>query len=178
MAISFSRPDPGSAAAVSGASFTITRRGFDQSEVREFLRQISQELARLTEHERTLERDLQIALARPVVDLDRLDDAVLSDEAAAMVRRAREEAALARQRAEEEAVQIIAAAYEEAGRVRAAAEHESRRHREQLEVEADATLDAARARGREMVVEARAYRERVLARVLYFALRGVAAGVV
>ncbi|MFZ9123585.1 MAG: DivIVA domain-containing protein, partial [Ilumatobacteraceae bacterium] len=58
MAISFSRPDPSSPSAVAGASFPTTRRGFDQSEVRDFLRMVSAELSRLQERERFLEREL------------------------------------------------------------------------------------------------------------------------
>ncbi|NDA37224.1 MAG: hypothetical protein EBX80_01695, partial [Acidimicrobiia bacterium] len=34
MAISFSKPDPSSPAAVGSAQFNVTRRGFDQGEVR------------------------------------------------------------------------------------------------------------------------------------------------
>ena len=55
MAISFSRPDPSSPSAVSGASFPTSRRGFDQEEVRDFLRMVAAELGRLQERERFLE---------------------------------------------------------------------------------------------------------------------------
>ena len=54
MAISFSRPDPSSPAAVGAAQFTVGRRGFEQEEVRDFLRMVSAELARLQERERFL----------------------------------------------------------------------------------------------------------------------------
>ncbi|MFN5605929.1 MAG: DivIVA domain-containing protein, partial [Actinomycetes bacterium] len=43
MAISFSRPDPSSPTAVAGATFPSARRGFDQNEVRDFLRMVSAE---------------------------------------------------------------------------------------------------------------------------------------
>ncbi|MEI7619761.1 MAG: DivIVA domain-containing protein, partial [Actinomycetota bacterium] len=59
MAISFSRPDPSSAASVSSAQFPTSRRGFDQAEVRDFLRMVAAELARLQERERFLERELR-----------------------------------------------------------------------------------------------------------------------
>ena len=47
MAISFSRPDPSSPSAVGAASFPVARRGYDQGEVRDFLRMVAAELARL-----------------------------------------------------------------------------------------------------------------------------------
>ena len=61
MAISFSRPDPSSPQAVSTANFTMARRGFEPDEVREFLRMVAAELARLQERERFLERELRSA---------------------------------------------------------------------------------------------------------------------
>ena len=64
MAISFSRPDPSSPAAVAEAAFNTGRRGFDQQEVRDFLRMVAAELARLQERERFLERELRAAQQR------------------------------------------------------------------------------------------------------------------
>ncbi len=49
MAMSFSRPDPASPTQVADASFSTGRRGFDQNEVRDFLRMVSAELGRLRE---------------------------------------------------------------------------------------------------------------------------------
>ena len=40
MALSFSRPDPASPTAVGAASFPVARRGYDQTEVRDFLRMV------------------------------------------------------------------------------------------------------------------------------------------
>ena len=59
MSISFSRPDPSSPAAVGAAAFSVGRRGFDQNEVKEFLRMVAAELARLQEREKFLERELR-----------------------------------------------------------------------------------------------------------------------
>ena len=55
MAVSFSRPDPSSPAAVASAAFPTVRRGFDPNEVRDFLRMVAAELSRLQERERYLE---------------------------------------------------------------------------------------------------------------------------
>ena len=49
MAISFSRPDPSSPAAVGSAAFPVNRRGFDQAEVRDFIKMVAAEMARLQE---------------------------------------------------------------------------------------------------------------------------------
>jgi DivIVA domain-containing protein len=61
MAISFSRPDPSSPSAVATAAFTTSRKGYEQAEVREFLRMVAAELARLQEREKFLERELRTA---------------------------------------------------------------------------------------------------------------------
>ncbi|MCU1361174.1 MAG: hypothetical protein JWN99_2463, partial [Ilumatobacteraceae bacterium] len=58
MAISFTRPDPSSPSSVASASFPTSRKGFEQGDVREFLRMVAAELARLQERERFLEREL------------------------------------------------------------------------------------------------------------------------
>ncbi len=64
MAMSFSRPDPSSPVQVADASFSTGRRGFDQNEVRDFLRMVSAELGRLHERERFLERELSTSSER------------------------------------------------------------------------------------------------------------------
>lgn len=143
----------------------MVRRGLDPDEVREKIRSLEVELERLRDRAVQLERDL-VAAVRPRVDLDGLADETLSeligDEAAQIVGEARTEAAGIRQRAEDEAVQIVAAAYEEAARVRESVQQEAvylqRTTAEQVESE----LASARARGLEMVTEAREYREKVL----------------
>ena len=47
MAISFSRPDPSSPSAVGAASFPVARRGYDQGEVRDFLRMVAAGASRI-----------------------------------------------------------------------------------------------------------------------------------
>jgi len=144
----------------------MVRRGLDPDEVREKIRSLETEIERLRDRAVQLERDLAAAV-RPRVDLDGVTDETLSgligDEAAQIIGDARTEAAEIRQRAEDEAVQIVAAAYEEAARVRESVQQEAvylqRTTAEQVESE----LASARARGLEMVTEAREYREKVLA---------------
>ena len=58
MTVSSSRPDHASPAAVAGASFGISRKGFDPDEVRAFLRAVSAEMTRLEQQVATLQRDL------------------------------------------------------------------------------------------------------------------------
>ena len=73
MAISFSRPDPSSPTAVAGATFPSSRRGFDQNEVRDFLRMVSAEISRQQERITFLERELlnsQQAGTAPQVELN------------------------------------------------------------------------------------------------------------
>ena len=61
MALSISRPDPASPASIADASFATSRRGFDQAEVKNFLRMVAAELGRMRERERFLERELKAA---------------------------------------------------------------------------------------------------------------------
>ena len=78
MAMSFARPDPSSPASVADAAFGTSRRGFDQTEVRDFLRMVAAELGRLQERERFLERELRTAQTNPDLDNVRFDDATLT----------------------------------------------------------------------------------------------------
>ncbi len=169
MAISFSRPDPSSPAAVAGAAFPTTRRGFDPNEVRDFLRMVAAELSRLQERERFLEREL---LTRPTdvgiipgeLDEDKLAE-VLGEETARIIQAAREAAAKFRSRAEETAQRLVRDATDEATRIREEAELEGERIRQDATADAEAEILMAKQQGRDMVNEARAYRERVLADV-------------
>ena len=166
MAISFSRPDPSSPASVADATFGTARRGFDQQEVRDFLRMVGAELARLQERERFLERELRAAQSsgRPIVgELD--DEAatrLLGEEAARILQAAREGGASIRARAEDGAAQLLREAGDDARRMREEAELEAGRKRADAVADAEAELAMAKQQGREMVEEARAYRERVL----------------
>ena len=134
MAMSFSRPDPSSPTAVSTATFTTTRRGFDQGEVRDLLRMVAAELARLQEREKFLERELRTAqrgnLNSPVVIDDEVVTRMLGEEAARILQTAREAASQIKVRAEENASRLLREATDEAQRVREEAELEAARRRQ------------------------------------------------
>jgi DivIVA domain-containing protein len=166
MAMSFSRPDPSSPASVADAAFGTGRRGFDQGEVRDFLRMVAAELGRLQERERFLERELRTAQSSPDLSSAKLDDEALTrllgEETARVLQTARESAHEIRERAEGSAGRVLSEASDEARRLREEAEVESARRRADAAADAEAELDMAKQQGREMVNEARAYRERVL----------------
>ena len=166
VAISFSRPDPSSPASVADAAFGTARRGFDQQEVRDFLRMVAAELARLQERERFLERELRSAQASPRPAVGELDDEsatrMLGEEAARILQTAREGSASIRVRAEDGAAQLLREAGDDARRMREEADVEAGRKRADAVADAEAELSMAKQQGREMVEEARAYRERVL----------------
>ena len=169
MAISFSRPDPSSPTAVAGATFPSARRGFDQNEVRDFLRMVSAELSRLQERVVFLERELANAQhGAPVAPLELDEDAVaamLGEETLRIVQTAREAAAKIKTRADETASRLIREATDEAARIREDAELEGARRRQDASSDAESEILMAKQQGRDMVNEARAYRERVLADV-------------
>lgn len=166
MALSFSRPDPSSPDAVAGATFSTGRRGFDQTEVRDFLRMVAAELARLQERERYLERELRTAqrgAPNPAIALDEeVVTRLLGEEAARILATSREAATQIKVRAEDAAARIVGEAADEAQRVREEAQVEAARRRQDAAADAESELEMAKQQGREMVNEARAYRERVL----------------
>src|SRR3954454_10025660 len=166
MAISFSRPDPSSPASVSAAQFQTARRGFDQGEVRDFLRMVAAELARLQERERYLERELRSAQQMNGAGATGIDDEtatrLLGEEAARILQTAREAASQIRARAEEGSARLLREATDEAQRQREEAEIEAARRRQDASADAEAEVNMAKQQGRDMVNEARAYRERVL----------------
>jgi DivIVA domain-containing protein len=166
MAISFTRPDPSSPSAVASAAFTMSRKGFDQAEVREFLRMVAAELARLQERERFLERELRTSQRSTSPSSVALDDELvtkmLGEEAARILHTAREAGTQIKIRAEDGAARLLREATDEAQRVREEAELESSRRRHDASADAEAELEMAKQQGRDMVNEARTYRERVL----------------
>ena len=166
MAISFSRPDPSSPAAVGSAQFTVTRRGFDTEEVRDFLRSVSAELGRLQERERFLESELRAMQTRGMSGPGVLDEetvtALLGEETARVLTVAREAAAQMRVRAAEAAERLVREANADAIRVREEADIETSRRRSDAVSDVEAELELAKQQGREMVNEAREYREKVL----------------
>ncbi|MEO6124935.1 MAG: DivIVA domain-containing protein [Ilumatobacteraceae bacterium] len=166
MAISFSRPDPASPASVSSAQFPTSRKGYDQSEVRDFLRMVAAEQARLQERERFLERELRAAQQSAAPNMATIDEdtatRLLGEEAARVLTTAREAATQIRQRAEEGSGRLLREATDEAQRLREEAEIEAARRRQDAAADSEAELQMAKQQGRDMVNEARAYRERVL----------------
>jgi DivIVA domain-containing protein len=169
VAISFSRPDPTSPVSVRDATFPTGRRGFDQQEVRDFLALVAAELARMQERERYLDdelRSLRMRRAGPPAELGNLDDEtvarLLGEETTRIVQAARESATAIRTKAEEAAERLLREAREEAQQLRDAAESDATRRRREADQDAEAELEMAKQQGREMVDEARAYRERVL----------------
>ena len=166
MAMSFSRPDPSSPNAVSTAAFTTSRKGYEQGEVRDFLRMVAAELARLQERERFLDRELRNAQRGATNANVALDEEVvtrlLGEEAARILSTAREAASSIKVRAEDNAARILREATDEAQRLREEAQVEAARRRQDAAADAEAELQMAKQQGRDMVNEARAYRERVL----------------
>lgn len=164
--MSFSRPDPSSPSAVSTATFATSRKGFEQGEVRDFLRMVAAELARLQEREKFLERELRTSQRGTTNANVALDEEVvtrmLGEEAARILSTAREAASTIKVRAEENASRVLREATDEAQRLREEAEIEAARRRQDASADAEAELQMAKQQGRDMVNEARAYRERVL----------------
>ena len=152
---------------VAEASFSSARRGYHPDEVRAFLTSVAAELSRLHERERQLEaelRDAQLVRTSPAAELD--DEtvaAMLGEETLRVLQTARESASQIKTRAEESAARIMREAHDEANRVRQDAEVEAARKRHDASADAEAEVALAKQQGREMVNEARAYRERVLA---------------
>jgi cell division septum initiation protein DivIVA len=129
---------------------------------------VAAELARLQERERFLEREVRTN-QRSAVSAAALDEDVvtrmLGEEAARILQAAREAASQIKIRAEEGAGRLLREATDEAQRMREEAEIESARRRSDAASDAEAELEMAKQQGREMVNEARAYRERVLSDV-------------
>ena len=138
---------------------------FEQGEVRDFLRMVAAELARLQEREKFLERELRTAQRNPnaaVVLDEEVVTRMLGEEAARILSTAREAASQIKVRAEEGASRVLREATDEAQRLREEAEIESARRRQDASSDAESELQMAKQQGRDMVNEARAYRERVL----------------
>ena len=167
MALSFSRPDPSQPSSVSTAAFALSRRGYDQAEVRDFLRMVAAELARLQEREKFLEHELRQVQRSGPTQAIALDEEVvtrmLGEEAARILQTARDGASAIKARAEEHCHRMVREVTDEAERLRTEVELEVARRRQDSITDAEAEINMAKQQGREMVNEARAYREKVLA---------------
>ncbi len=151
---------------ITGRSFTTVRRGLDPAEVRDHLDRVASELTAVRAREEALRDELAAARASAPVAAE-LDEATVSvllgEEAARLLATAREGANAIRQRTEENVERLLRDGQADAARLREEVALEAARRRQEAEAEAEATLDAARQRGREMVAEAQAVRERMLA---------------
>ena len=171
---------------VAARTFATSFRGFDQAEVRLFLKRVADELLALADNERQLRQSLDEArerAAHPELDENALT-AALGEQTTRVLQSAREAATDIRDKAEEnaartrreaendatrlrgEAETVLGQRIDEANRVaagvREAALEESTALRERATAEAAAELEAARLQGKEMVGEAQAVRERLL----------------
>ena len=123
-------------------------------------------MARLQEREKFLEREIRTAQRGATNSVVALDEEVvtrmLGEEAARILQTAREAASQIKIRSEDGAARMLREATDEAQRLREEAEVEAARRRQDASSDAESELVMAKQQGREMVNEARAYRERVL----------------
>ena len=144
---------------VAERAFTQVKRGYAESEVRAFLRMVSDDLTTMRSRERELTarmHDLEDRLARPAqVPSDQDLIAALGEETARVLTQAREAAADLRNKADEHARRVVREAQESARELRASTQ-------QAVEAKTREAEDAARARAREILGEARALRDRVL----------------
>jgi DivIVA domain-containing protein len=171
---------------VTSRTFSTSFRGFDASEVRLFLKRVSDELATLEDNERQLRQSLEEArerAAHPELDEHALA-AALGEQTTRVLQSAREAAIDIGAKAEENAARVVQEAEQQAARVREQAEavlgqrteeanrvaagireaamEESAALRERATADATAEIEAARTHGKEMVGEAQVLRERLL----------------
>lgn len=147
-------------------TFSTSFRGFDPSEVRAHLRTLEAELD--AARDRIADLEHRLVMAAPagsgLSDLDEAEVAArLGDEAARVLRTAREAAAEMRTKAAEHMDRQMREAQDDAARMRAEADVEAARRREAAAVEAAAEVERAKAEGRRMIAEAQAVRERMMA---------------
>jgi DivIVA domain-containing protein len=145
--------------AVAERTFSQAKRGYAESEVRAYLRMVSDELASAAARERELGsrvRELEEQIRKPSLppsDQDLM--ALLGEETARVLGQARESATELRAKAEEHARRVVREAQETARELRTTTQ-------QAVEAKTREAEDAARARAKEIVGEARAMRERVL----------------
>src|SRR5690349_17547678 len=146
--------------AIAERQFSQVKRGYAESEVRAYLRMVSSDFAAAAARERELSgrvRELEEELQRPVLppsDQDLIT--ALGEETARVLGQARESAIELRNKAEEHARRVVREAQETARELRTTTQ-------QAVEAKTREAEDAARTRAKEIVGEARALRERVLA---------------
>jgi DivIVA domain-containing protein len=173
---------------IANRTFAKGVRGFAETEVRAFLKRVSEEIAAGRVHEQELEAaidalEAELRAPRPLSEQELLD--ALGEETARLLRSAREASDDIRNKAEARAAKLVDEALTEAERTRGeaadllvlrTAEAEARTSElvaeaearamaalDAAKTEAEAILDHARTQGREMLDEAKSARERVLA---------------
>jgi DivIVA domain-containing protein len=173
---------------IANRTFAKGVRGFAETEVRAFLKRVSEEIAAARAHEQDLESAIdaleeEVRQPRPLSEQELLD--ALGEETARLLRSAREASDDIRGKAEERAAKLVEEAAADADRARseaadlvvqrtaeaearsgemiADAEGRSSAALETARTEAEAIVEQARTQGREMLDEAKAARERVLA---------------
>jgi len=172
---------------IASRQFGKRPRGYAESEVRGFLKRVSEELAAARERENELLATIdaleeQLRQPRPLTEQELLD--ALGEETARLLRSAREAGDDIRRRAEETSARVIEDARDAAARLRASADDDRERRieetntkvnemlsdidarasevRDAVNAEAETIRDAALNQGREMLDEAKGARERVL----------------
>jgi DivIVA domain-containing protein len=144
---------------VAERTFTQVKRGYAESEVRAFLRMVSDDLLALRNRDRELTarlQELEDRLARPAAppsDQDLI--AALGEETARVLGQARQSAIELRTKAEEHARKVVREAQESARELRLSTQ-------QAVETKTREAEEAARNRAREIVNDARQMRERVL----------------
>lgn len=133
-------------------SFSKSRKGLDEREVRAFLRRVADDFDALGKRIAELEDRLRTP---PLPSREHLVGLV-GEEVARTLRSAEESARQLEGQAREKAERIERAAHDDANRIRDG-------QLERATQDASAIVESARERGREMVAEARALRERVIA---------------
>src|SRR3989440_3651566 len=146
--------------AIAERSFSQVKRGYAEAEVRAYLRMVSSEFAASLARERDLAariRELEGQLRKPSLpptDQELIN--ALGEETARVLGQARESAAELRAKAEEHARRVVREAQETARELRTTTQ-------QAVETKTREAEDAARNRAKEIVGEARALPERVLA---------------
>ena len=146
-----------SADLIAQQNFSISRRGFDPDEVRNFLAKVAAELLHLHDRQAPLEaalREAEYRVAHPTLDEETLLSAV-GEETAHILRSAHEAAADIKSRAEENASRILKEAHQQADGLRGDAESVLARRTEEAEAMAAKILDTARLEGERLSDQAR-----------------------
>ncbi len=158
--------DPKSPSSVASAQFSTARRGYATEEVSALLNDVAAELDRLQARETELLAELDQLRAEREASPEQLDEAtaarLVDEETLRVLQTARESASQIKVRAEEGAARILRDAAEQADQIRIDAQKSAQDIRAAATTDAAAEVEQAREQGRDMVEEARTYRERVL----------------